>query len=91
MKWEGELYLELHNGTYTTMADNKKYNRRMENMLRDVEIVSSLTALLEKEKYTYKEDVIREMWRTFLTDQFHDVLPGTSIGLVYKDTRQNSK
>ena len=46
MKWEGELYLELHNGTYTTMAENKKYNRTAEILLRDVEIFSSLAALL---------------------------------------------
>ena len=51
MKWDGELYLELHNGTYTTMADNKKYNRRMEIMLRDVEIISSIAAILDPDHF----------------------------------------
>lgn len=60
-------------------------------MLRDVEIVSSLASIFNSQGYQYKLEDIREMWRTFLIDQFHDVLPGTSIGLVYKDTRLNSK
>jgi alpha-mannosidase len=41
--------------------------------------------------YKYKTAEIREMWRTFLTDQFHDVLPGTCIGMVYEDTKKNSQ
>jgi alpha-mannosidase len=49
MKWDGELYLELHNGTYTTMAENKKYNRFAEIMLRDTEIFSSLAALISSQ------------------------------------------
>lgn len=45
MTWEGELYLELHNGTYTTMAENKKYNRNMEILFRDLEILSSIASI----------------------------------------------
>ena len=56
MTWEGELYLELHNGTYTSMAANKHYNRRMETMLRDTEIISSLAAMVCGPKFTYKYD-----------------------------------
>lgn len=85
MKWEGELYLELHNGTYTSMSDVKRYCREMEVILRDVEIISSYAALLEKE-FNYPVEEIREMWHLFLIDQFHDVLPGTCIGMVYDDT-----
>jgi alpha-mannosidase len=88
MTWDGELYLELHNGTYTSMAENKRYNRMAEILLRDLEIVSSLASLMN-DKYRYELAEIREMWRTFLTDQFHDVLPGTCIGMVYEDTRKN--
>lgn len=67
MTWEGELYLELHNGTYTTMAENKKYNRTMEILLRDVELISSFSSILNQDyKYNLKE--LTEMWRTFLID-----------------------
>jgi len=88
-KWEGELYLELHNGTYTSVAEIKNYCRRMEVRLRDVEIVSALASLAGE--YRYKSGEIRDMWHTFLIDQFHDVLPGTCIGLAYVDTRENFK
>ncbi len=71
MKWDGELYLELHNGTYTTMAEVKKYNRNTEILFRDVEILSSIASLIEQpedEKYSYELKEITEMWRTFLYD-----------------------
>jgi alpha-mannosidase len=90
MKWEGELYLELHNGTYTSVAEIKNYCRRMEIMLRDVEIFSSI-AHLNNPDFTYRLSEITDMWHTFLIDQFHDVLPGTCIGLTYEDTRKNFK
>lgn len=67
MKWEGELYLELHNGTYTSMSDNKRYNREMEVILRDVEIISTYAALLDPE-FHYDVEAIREMWHVFLID-----------------------
>jgi len=67
MKWEGELYLELHNGTYTSMSDNKKYNREMEVILRDLEILSSYAGLINEE-FTYDVRSIREMWYVFLID-----------------------
>jgi len=53
MTWDGELYLELHNGTYTSMAENKLYNRRMETWLRDVEIFSSIASLTSKDTSGY--------------------------------------
>jgi alpha-mannosidase len=49
MKWEGELYLELHNGTYTSVSDIKRYNREMEIYLRDVEIISSYAAMINQD------------------------------------------
>lgn len=90
MTWEGELYLELHNGTYTTMAEHKLYNRHMETLLRDVELLVYLSQL----KAGTGEDChneLRQMWYTFLIDQFHDVLPGTCTELTVQDTRQNFK
>jgi alpha-mannosidase len=67
MKWEGELYLELHNGTYTSMAEVKKYCRHMEILLRDTEILSVIASLLDP-SYKYELEQIREIWRTFLID-----------------------
>ncbi len=67
MRWEGELYLELHNGTYTSVSDIKKYNRQMEILLRDVEIISSYAGLLSKD-FMYDTKTIRELWHLFLLD-----------------------
>ena len=67
MKWEGELYLELHNGTYTSQSDVKKYNRLMESLLRDVEIINSYAALLDRQ-YSYPVGEVRDMWQIFLID-----------------------
>ena len=89
MKWDGELYLELHNGTYTTMAEMKNYCRRMEIRFRDLEFVASLAQMLDPANYKYDVGKLRDLWQIFLFDQFHDVLPGTCIGLAYEDTRKN--
>lgn len=89
MTWDGELYLELHNGTYTTMAEHKLYNRKMELLLRDLEILSCLASISDSDATDDFHSPITEMWRTFLIDQFHDVLPGTCTELTVLDTRQN--
>jgi len=68
MKWEGELYLELHNGTYTSVAEIKNYCRRMEIRLRDVEILNSFAALTGKEGFNYDINEITDIWHTFLID-----------------------
>ena len=84
MTWEGELYLELHNGTFTTMAEHKYYNRYMETLLKDVEFFHYLSTLTGNAISDSNEthDAIKSMWRTFLIDQFHDVLPGTCTFLT---------
>ena len=87
MKWEGELYLELHNGTYTSVAEIKNYCRRMEIRLRDIEIALSIASFMNPEGFKYDISEVNDIWHTFLIDQFHDVLPGTCIGLAYIDTR----
>lgn len=89
MTWEGELYLELHNGTYTTMGEHKYYNRYMETLMRDIEIFYYLAELTQKEihKPDLSHEDIKEMWYTFLIDQFHDVLPGTCTFMTVEDTR----
>ncbi len=84
-KWNGELYLEYHRGTYTSMARNKKYNRKCEIRNQDAESFSTYAYLLGKlEDYPFGK--LRECWKTVLLNQFHDILPGSSIEDVYNDS-----
>lgn len=83
----GELYFEMHRGTYTTQAKTKKFNRQCELLLRDVEILSSW-ALLDRE-YQYPGQTIEKLWKIVLTNQFHDIIPGSSIGVVYEDANRD--
>lgn len=79
--WDGELYLEMHRGTFTTKSDIKKYNRRLENKFRLAEMLS----LLREEKEEYPKEKIRELYKKFLINQFHDILPGSHITPVFRD------
>jgi alpha-mannosidase len=81
--WNDELYLELHRGCQTTQAHTKRNNRKCELLFRETEFLSSL-ALLNGGKYDQKR--IYEAWKPVLTNQFHDILPGSSITEVYKQT-----
>lgn len=83
-EWRGELYLELHNGTYTTHADVKRYNRYCEFLLRESEFVQSILFITNKRQY----QSFAEEWKKLLLNQFHDVLPGTSINDVYIDANK---
>jgi alpha-mannosidase len=85
--WVGELYFELHRGTYTTQALNKRYNRRSEFWLHDVEFLSAVASI--KEGLSYPVDELRQLWKTVLTNQFHDILPGSSISAVYRDSTRD--
>ncbi|KAM7151591.1 alpha-mannosidase 2C1 isoform 2-T2 [Macrochelys suwanniensis] len=82
--WIGELFLELHNGTYTTQAQIKKGNRECEQILHDVEVLSSF-ALTQKNTFQYPSIKLQHLWRLLLLNQFHDVLPGSCIQLVVED------
>ncbi len=82
--WVGELYFELHRGTYTTQADNKKYNRLSEFLLHEVEFLSATAAVLKG--YPYPKTELDRLWKMVLTNQFHDIIPGSSIDLVYQDS-----
>ncbi len=82
--WVGELYFEYHRGTYTTQAANKRDNRKSEQLLRDVELISSLSKLNGEFKYPSEE--LDGLWKIVLTNQFHDILPGSSINEVYRDS-----
>jgi len=83
-KWVGELYLEHHRGTYTSIGKNKKNNRKSEFLYQKAESLSVLSSLVAETKYQQKK--INEGWETILINQFHDVIPGTSIKEVYQDT-----
>ena len=82
-KWSGELYLEYHRGTYTAMARNKRFNRKMELALRDAEFLCSYAHQLTG--FAYPAGELHDLWETVLTLQFHDILPGSSIKKVYDD------
>lgn len=84
-KWKGELYLEFHRGTYTTIAKNKKYNRVSEYLYQDLELFSSLAKNVDKE-FIYDKKRINDNWELILLNQFHDIIPGTSIKEVYDES-----
>lgn len=84
-KWNGELYLEYHRGTYTSMARNKKYNRKCEIRNEDAESMA-LYAFLMGAASDYPFSEIKECWKKVLLNQFHDILPGSSIEDVYIDS-----
>ncbi len=81
--WVGELYFELHRGTFTTQARTKKGNRYLEQKLRNTEFICSC---LPFAKYPSKE--LDFMWKKLLLNQFHDILPGSSIHKVYETTQK---
>ena len=80
--WDGELYLEMHRGTFTTKADLKKHNRRLEIKLRDAELLCGMVYARTGE---YPEEHLRELYKLLLVNQFHDILPGSHIAPVYRD------
>lgn len=82
--WVGELYLELHRGTYTTQALMKKYNRILEQRLRDMEFISAINGGI------FVKD-LEKIWKDTLLNQFHDILPGSSIKQVYEDAHALSE
>uniref|UniRef100_A0A8C2IWH1 Alpha-mannosidase 2C1 n=1 Tax=Cyprinus carpio TaxID=7962 RepID=A0A8C2IWH1_CYPCA len=85
--WVGELFLELHNGTYTTQAKIKLGNRQCEALLHDIE-VSSCLALCKRDGFKYPACKLQELWRLLLLNQFHDVIPGSCIEMVVEDALQ---
>lgn len=82
-KWVGELYLEFHRGTYTSIAKNKRNNRKAEFALQKAEVIS-YTDLLNGGNYDAKG--LYENWNKVLHNQFHDIIPGSSIKEVYDGT-----
>ena len=80
--WDGELYLEMHRGTFTTKSNLKSRNRRLEFMLREAELLSVLRM---KQGIEYPAEKLREIYKKLMINQFHDILPGSHITPVYRD------
>jgi alpha-mannosidase len=85
--WRGEMYLELHRGTYTTQARTKQGNRQSEHLLREAELWAATAAL--QAGWDYPQTELTELWHLVLLQQFHDILPGSSIAWVHADAERN--
>jgi len=81
--YDGELYLEKHQGTYTSQANNKLYNRRMEEALHTLEWLMSVAKVKGVE---CECPLLDEIWKEVLLYQFHDIIPGSSINRVYVES-----
>lgn len=81
--WDGELYLEMHRGTLTNQARTKRNNRRLEQALVQLEWVASCLP-----PQRYPREALSKLWRVLLLNQFHDIIPGSSIEQTYRTTEQ---
>lgn len=91
--WDGELYLEYHRGTYTTQGYNKKMNRYLEGKLVQTEWLASLALVQNRAQGMpasgYDAKALHDAWECVLLHQFHDIIPGSSMGEVYQDSHRN--
>ncbi|GHO68273.1 hypothetical protein KSC_071650 [Ktedonobacter sp. SOSP1-52] len=85
--WNGELYLEYHRGTYTTQGRNKRANRKSEFLLHDAEFLATLAHLLDL-TYAYPASTLHSAWELLCLNQFHDIIPGSSIHEVYTESQE---
>jgi alpha-mannosidase len=85
--WTGELYLEFHRGTYTSQARTKQGNRRSEHLLREAELWCATAAVRHGMEYPY--ETLDRIWKLVLLQQFHDILPGSSIHWVHREAVAN--
>ncbi|GAA5840618.1 hypothetical protein JCM11251_004169 [Rhodosporidiobolus azoricus] len=94
--WTSELYLELHRGTATSHGSIKRHNRKTEILLHDIEFVATLATVVKgklkkdgkESAYGYPKDELDRLWEDALLCQFHDVLPGSAIQMVYEDAER---
>lgn len=82
--WNGEFYLEYHRGTYTSQAKTKRNNRKSEFLMHDAEFAAAWAAL--STDFVYPQDDLQKAWELICLNQFHDILPGSSIAPVYVDS-----
>ncbi len=85
--WVGELYLEYHRGTYTSHGWIKQANRRAEHLYHDAEFLCAWAVASGAADDTQR-DLLNQGWKLILLNQFHDILPGSSIPEVYQDARE---
>ena len=85
--WNGELYLEIHRGTYTSQSRTKRDNRKAEFLLHDAEFLAAWAARLDL-GFVYPHETFRRSWQTVCLNQFHDIIPGSSIHEVYEESRR---
>lgn len=86
--WDGELYFEYHRGTYTSQAFIKRENRKAEILYHDIELFSALRdTLTDTDEYPLLE--LEKNWKKICTNQFHDIIPGSSIAEVYEDAAKS--
>ena len=83
-RWVGELYFEMHRGTFTSQAKTKEGNRRCEMMLREAELWC-VAAYGGSAADGYPAEALERLWKVVLVHQFHDILPGSSIGWVHRE------
>ncbi|KAJ1729987.1 Glycoside hydrolase, 38 vacuolar alpha mannosidase [Coemansia biformis] len=95
VSWRGELYFELHRGTYTSQSNNKLWNRQSEFLLRDAELLSTIASIGSGAGsgsggggFAYPADELTRLWKLVCLNQFHDVVPGSSINMVYRDSTE---
>ena len=81
--WRDELYLEFHRGCYTTHAEQKYWNRYSEGLLYEAELFSTFASIFAD--FPYPKTALEIAWKQTLFNQFHDILPGTSIPEVYEE------
>lgn len=85
--WHDELYLEFHRGCYTTHADQKQWNRDCESLLYQAELFASLATLVAGK--AYPKAALETAWKKILFNQFHDILPGSSIPEVFEEANRD--
>jgi alpha-mannosidase len=85
--WNGELYFELHRGTYTSQSRNKRANRKSEFLLHDAEFLAVLATRLDP-SYQYPTATLGRAWELVCLNQFHDIIPGSSINPVYVESQR---
>ncbi|MCG8573076.1 MAG: glycosyl hydrolase-related protein, partial [Spirochaetes bacterium] len=81
--WDGDLYLEMHRGTFTTRAALKKANRQGEYLLSETETLCSLANLIKNHSYPLEK--LKKCWKQLLINQFHDIIPGSHTEPVFKE------
>jgi len=83
--WQGEIYLELHRGTLTSQSVVKRLHRKAERALITAETTASLAHMLGAPK----PGSLEPSWRIVMKNEFHDILPGSSIHEVYEDAAED--